>query len=234
METFLDFARGPLFRLTFAIMILGLLRILILDIWAAGEAYRRAGDKTLPWPMIIRRTAQWFFPIKRVGTNRPVYSILSMLFHIGLIAVPIFLAAHVRLWSEALGFGWVTLPKVWADWMTLVTIAAALLLFLGRIASHASNYISRKQDYLWPLLLLLPFATGYFCANVSMEPAMYNLLMLMHILSAELIFVLMPFTKIAHCILMPLSQFISNLAWKFPANTDEDVCTTLNKKGAPV
>ena len=61
-----------------------------------------------------------------------------------------------------------------------------------------------------------------------------RLTLLVHVLSAELIFILIPFTKIAHCVLMPLSQFISNLAWKFPANTDEDVCTTLNKKGAPV
>jgi hypothetical protein len=33
---------------------------------------------------------------------------------------------------------------------------------------------------------------------------------------------------------MPLSQFIINLAWRFPAQVDDDVCTTLGKKGAPV
>jgi hypothetical protein len=58
--------------------------------------------------------------------------------------------------------------------------------------------------------------------------------MLLHVLSAELIFVLLPFTKIAHCVIMPLSQFVITLAWKFPANTDEDVVVTLNKKGEPV
>ena len=49
-----------------------------------------------------------------------------------------------------------------------------------------------------------------------------------------LIFMLLPFTKIAHCVLMPYSQIINGLAWRFPADTDEAVCTTLNKKGAPV
>ena len=58
--------------------------------------------------------------------------------------------------------------------------------------------------------------------------------MLIHVYAGNLIMVMIPFTKIAHCVLMPLSQFISNLAWKFPAGTDDDVCTTLNKKGAPV
>jgi hypothetical protein len=58
--------------------------------------------------------------------------------------------------------------------------------------------------------------------------------MLLHILSAELIFILIPFTKIAHCVLMPISQLICTLGWKFPADTDDAICTTLNKKGAPV
>jgi len=58
--------------------------------------------------------------------------------------------------------------------------------------------------------------------------------MLVHILSANLIFLLIPFTKIAHCVLMPLSQVICTLAWKFPPDTDDDIATTLNKKGDPV
>jgi hypothetical protein len=33
---------------------------------------------------------------------------------------------------------------------------------------------------------------------------------------------------------MPLSQFIIALAWKFPANTDDDIAITLKKKGEPI
>ena len=234
METVMDFVRGPLFRLSFAIMTLGLLRILILDIYGAFEAYRKAGDRSLPWSLIIRRSAQWLFPVNRVFRNRPVYSVLSMIFHIGLLLVPIFLFAHVQLWHKAIGIAWPSLPKLWADWLTIITIVSALALLTGRMLSRSSSFLSRKQDYLWPLLLSIPFATGYVCANIQVSPSTYQASMLVHILSGELIFVLIPFTKIAHCVLMPLSQFISTLAWKFPAGTDDDVCTTLNKKGAPV
>ncbi len=234
MESLLEYARGPLFRLSFAIMILGLLRILALDLFAAWEAYRKAGDKTLPWKLIISRTLQWMFPVKRVINSRPVYSIISILFHVGLLLVPIFLFAHLQLWESAIGFSWWAIPKGLADILTITTIVCGLLLFIGRISSKASNFISRKQDYWWPLLLLVPFVTGFLCANGSLAASTYQLLILFHILAAELIFMLLPFTKIAHCILLPLSQFIANLAWKFPANTDEDICTTLNKKGAPV
>ena len=234
MEAVLDFARGPLFRFSFAVLMFGLLRILLLDLFGAYEAYRRAGDKTLPWALITRRSLQWFFPVNRVFRNRPFYSILSILFHVGLLLVPIFLLAHVQLWQKAVGISWPTLPKVVADWLTASVVVFALALFIGRVFSRSSSFLSRKQDYLWPLILAIPFITGFVCANTGIGPGGYRLAMLIHVLSAELIFILIPFTKIAHCVLMPLSQFISNLAWRFPAGTDEDVCTTLNKKGAPV
>ncbi len=234
MDGILDFARGPLFRFSFAILVFGLLRILALDLYGAYEAYRRAGDKTLPWRLITRRSFQWFFPVNRIFRNRPFYSVFSIVFHIGLLLVPIFLFAHVQLWQKAIGISWPSLPKVWADWLTAGTVVFALALFIGRALSRSSSFLSRKQDYLWPLALIVPFVTGFICANANISPSGYRLAMLIHVLSANLIFILIPFTKIAHCVLMPLSQFISNLAWKFPANTDEDVCTTLNKKGAPV
>ena len=234
MDAALDFASGPLFRLTFALMILGLARLVILDLWGAFEAYRRAGDKTMPWGLMIRRSLEWLVPVKRVFHNRPLYSLLSIGFHVGLLLVPLFLFAHVTLWREAIGFGWPALPKVPADWLTISTIAFALLLFISRTIGKTSSFLSRKQDYLWPLILIIPFASGYICANLGIGPGTYKLAMLIHILSAELIFVLIPLTKIAHCVLMPLSQFISNLAWRFPAETDDAVCTTLKKKGAPV
>lgn len=234
MDSFLEFARGPLFRLSLAIMLLGLLRVFVLDMVAVYEGYRKAGDKVLPWPLILRRTLQWFFPFNRVFINRPIYSLFSILFHIGLLLVPVFLFAHVELWRRAIGIGWPSLPKVWADWLTISTIVFALALLIGRIASKASSFLSRRQDYLWPVILLIPFITGYACANMNVSAWIYQLSMLIHILSAELIFVLLPFTKIAHCILLPLSQVVSNIAWKFPADTDDAVCTTLHKKGAPV
>jgi nitrate reductase gamma subunit len=215
-------------------MAMGLLRILVLDIWAAIEAYKRAGDKNVPWNQAFRKTIAWLFPVSKVLNSRPAYSLLSIFFHIGLIIIPIFLYAHVQLWKGGIGFGWFTLPKLWADYLTLGTIIFGLALFIGRIVNRASLYISRKQDFLWPLLLIIPFITGYLCANLNLMPKYYDVFMLMHILSGDLIFILMPFTKIAHCVIMPLSQFILALAWRFPPNTDEPICATLNKKGTPV
>jgi len=234
MDNLLEFARGPLFRLAFVIMILGLLRVLLLEMINIRSAYRKAADKTMPWKLIISRTIEWLFPVKRIGRQRPIYSIFSILFHVGLLLVPIFLFAHVQLWKSGVGLSWPTLPYSWAYWLTISTIVFAVFLLVGRIFNKTSSFLSRKQDFLWPLLLLIPFVTGFVCAHLSVSPGNYQLFMLMHILAADLIFILIPFTKIAHCVLMPLSQIVCTLAWKFPPETDEAVCGTLNKKGAPV
>jgi nitrate reductase gamma subunit len=234
VEALLEFARGPLFRLTFAVLVLGLARLLLLDLAGMIEAYRKAGDKQIPWRATIRKTLAWLVPVERVWQRRPIYSVTSILFHIGLLVTPIFLFAHVQLWEQSIGIGWWTLSPEVADWLTIATIAFGLGLLLGRVGTQRARAISRVQDYFWPVLLIIPFITGWLCANVMLAPQLYRLLMLGHLLSAELIFVLIPFTKIAHCILMPFSQAVSVLAWKFPARVDDDVCTTLNKKGAPV
>jgi len=234
MEGFLDFARGPLFRLTFALMVLGLLRILVLDIWGLYEAHRKAGDRKMPWGLAISRSLEWLFPIKRLGHRRPLYSVVAILFHIGLILVPLFLFAHVQLWKGAFGFGWFTLSKTVADILTIVTIAGGIGILAGRVFVRESRFISRKQDFLWPVVLVIPFITGFVCANLGVSPQLYQILMLIHVLCGELIFLLLPFSKLAHCVIMPLSQFVMVVAWHFPANTDEDVCITLGKKGAKV
>ncbi len=234
MEQLLEFSRGPLFRLSFAIMILGLARIIILDIWSAREAFKRAGDQAMPWGLIIRRSLEWFFPVKRVFNNRPVYSLVSILFHIGLIITPIFLFAHMNLVENSIGLSWPTIPYGWAYALTGGTIIFGLMLFFGRVFSKSSSHVSRVQDYFWPLILLVPFVTGFLCAHGNVGPGAYQFFMLVHVLAGNLIFILIPFTKIAHCVLMPFSQLVCTLGWKFPPETDDKIATTLNKKGAPV
>ena len=47
--------------------------------------------------------------------------------------------------------------------------------------------------------------------------------MLVHVYAGDLIMLMIPFTKIAHCVLMPLSQLVTSIAWKFPAGAGDRV-----------
>ena len=108
----LEFARGPLFRITFALLVLGLIRLVGLTVYGAVRTYVLAGDKRLLWPIIRQRTLWTLLPFSRWHRTRPVYSLISVIFHVGLIIVPIFLFAHVYLWEQGLGISWPVLPPV--------------------------------------------------------------------------------------------------------------------------
>ena len=233
MESWLEFGRGPLFRLCFALMVLGLLRIFLLTLVSVSEAYRRAGDKIVPWRDLALRTIGWLIPVKKLWTKRPIYSLVSFVFHVGLIPVPLLLAAHILLWKNSVGFGWPALPQPIADWLTLLVVLAGPALFLGRLMDRGARQLSRRQDYLWPLLLAVPFITGYLCVNAALSPSAYQVSMLIHIYSGNLIMVLIPFTKIAHCVLTPLSQLVTAVGWKFPAGYGDRVRATLGKADRP-
>jgi hypothetical protein len=57
--------------------------------------------------------------------------------------------------------------------------------------------------------------------------------MLIHVYSADLVMALIPFTKIAHCVLTPLSQLVTGIAWKFPAGAGDRVAATLGYADRP-
>ncbi len=234
VESMLEFARGPLFRLSFALMVLGLARLVCLTIYGAVRTYILAGDKRIPWPLIRQRTLWALVPFTRLHRTRSFYSIASVLFHVGLIVTPIFLFAHIRLWERQIGFGWPALSPLVADVMTIATIILALILFAGRVASPLSRTLSRGQDYVWPLLLAVPFISGLFASRPTWCPVDYQVMLLIHVLSAELIFVLIPFSKITHCVLIPFSQLVSDLGWRFPASAGRDVARALGKESAPL
>lgn len=232
MDNFLEFLKGPFFRFSFAIMILGLLRIFILAIVNGFEAKSKAKDKALPMNYVKKLTFGYVLPIRAFRT-KPLYSFVSIIFHIGLLLTPLFLFDHALLFSNSISFSWIslTLSKNWADNLTIMTILAGLILVTMRISDKKSRFISRKQDFLWPLILIIPFITGWIAGNLTLKPETYKFYMIIHILAGNIIFILLPFTKIAHCVLLPLSQWITARSWKFVPEAGEKIEKILGKEG---
>ena len=231
MESFLEFAKGPLFRFTFAILILGLIRLFVLSIVNGLEAKHRAKDKKIPVHYVRKLTWGFLFPI-RAFRVKPIYSIVSIIFHIGLLVTPILLWDHSWLFKQSINvsLAGIALNHGVANFLTIITIISGIILLLLRVSTKESRFLSRKQDYLWLVLLIIPSITGYVCANSAISPTSYNGFMLVHVLSGCLIFVLMPFTKLAHCMLMPLSQWITARSWKFPSEAGEHVAMSFGKE----
>jgi nitrate reductase gamma subunit len=233
LDAWIEFGRGPLFRFAFVVAALGLARLLALAVAGGLEVWRNSPDRRLPWKDIVTNTLGWLAPVARLWSRRPVYSTVSCAFHVGLLLVPFALAAHVTLWKRALGFAWPAIPQPLADWLTLTVIAAGAGLALMRAAPKGARALSRFQDYAILLLLTTPFFTGYLCSNADLGSGTYRAIFLCHVYSGDLVLLLLPFTRLAHCVLAPLSQLAGALSWKLAPGAGDRVAETLGYANRP-
>jgi len=233
MEAWLDFARGPAFVFAFSFMVLGLIRHLALTVWEIARAMHRAGDKSLPCRQICIATAKWLLPIDKLK-NELLFSLTSILFHVAILIVPVFLVGHITLWARGLGVSWPGIPNALADVLTIVAVVTAVALVIQRVSARATRTLSRFQDYALPLVIAVPFVSGFFVMHPAINPFSFQATMLVHVMSANLVFVLIPITKLSHAILIPGTQVVSEVAWHWPADAGSKLAVTLGKEDEPI
>ncbi|MGD8726761.1 MAG: hypothetical protein PVH40_03900 [Gemmatimonadales bacterium] len=233
MDTLLQWLRGPVFWAALAFMILGLARHVGMTLWGIGRAARRAGDKSFPYKKVLTATVRWLFPIGQLG-NRLLVSLTSLIFHVAIILVPIFLAGHIALWERGLGISWPALPNSVATALTIAAVATAIVLVALRLASRDTRVLSRFQDYALPLLVALPFASGFLVMHPTWSPFSRDFALLLHVFSGNLLLVLIPLTKLNHMALLPTTQLVSELAWHFPPDAGSKVGIALEKVNEPI
>jgi nitrate reductase gamma subunit len=226
MPTWLQIAKGPLFRFTLAILLLGLTRLVILSVWGIGAAIRAAGDRSVPYTQILRDTLSWLFPVRRLHRTRPVFSYASFVLHVGIIFAGLFLSNHIAILEFNVGIAWPALYRPILDGLTMAAILAGAYLLLFRIYVRNSRALSRATDYVLLLLILNIFVSGYV-AGRAWNPIPYDSLMLFHTINGVVLLVLIPFTKIAHCVLYPLLRLGSEIAWHLTPQGGSDVVKTL-------
>jgi nitrate reductase gamma subunit len=236
MEQWLEWARGPVFRACFVIMLLGLARVVVLNtVSIASLIYAsKKNRRAVPWGPVSTATLQWMFPVKKGFEARAVFSATSMLFHVCIIVTPIFLGAHILLWERGLGISWPAISNLAADYLALLAILTGVTLLAQRVGARASREISRVQDYFLPLLIIVPFVTGYLAMHPSLNPFGYNGTMFVHVMSANLIFLLIPFTKMSHVVLFPGTQLISEMGWHLKPGAGEQVAIALGKENESI
>jgi len=233
MDGWIELARGPLFRIALAACVLGLAYRLAASIWQIEASRRRAGDPRLPGRVILQSTLRWLFPY-RLFRVRPLYSIASFLFHLGILAVPLFYVGHVSLWKPTLSIPWPVLPPGAADVFSLLAIAGLVIILGCRLMVRASRDLTSRAD-VWILLMLLGLtASGYWAAHPAASPFAPRSMLFAHIMLGNLALVLTPLTKIVHCILAPLTQLLSEVGWHFPAESGRHVAIALAKENEPI
>lgn len=222
-----NLAQGPLFRFAFALLALGLLRVAVLGLSDVVGAYLTLPDRREFWRKLRQRVLWFVFPslvLREAGLGggpglfayHVALSCTSLIFRLGVLLVPAFMAAHVRLWERGLGLSWPALPGTLADVLAVITIVAGFVLFLGRIYSPVLRSIESPWSFLRPLALLVPFLTGFLAMHPAWCPLDYSVVLLLHIVSAALVFVLIPFTRLLSSLSVPLTRVVPAAAWRNP------------------
>lgn len=234
MDAWIAFARGPLPAFSLAVFLLGVLRLVALLAAEIVRAYRKAGDQTIPWSWMFRRSLGWIIPVNALRGTRIPFTVASVIFHLGVFLVPLLLAGHVALFRKSLGVGWPTLLPGVADALTLAACIALAALLVLRFSDRGSRFISTFQDWFLPALCLAAFLSGYLVAHPEASPLPFSALYLGHLLSSCLILILLPFSKLAHAALFPFTRITWELGWHFVPGAGEKVRIALGKEGEPV
>jgi len=224
MDAWLDLARGPLFTIAFLIMTLGLARLVVIQLWLVVR--RRHLLRGARWRRIVTDSLSWALPIRHMVRGAIALTMASFIFHIGVVVVPLLLPDHVALWERLLG---INLPQIGlelADWLTVAAIASGFVLLGYRAFAQRARSLSRAGDYAVLLLVLMTLGTGYMAAHPSVNPLSWQMMMLTHLLSAEVLFVVVPFSKLSHVVLFPFERF-SQAYWCLQPGAGEEVAHAL-------
>ncbi len=225
MNAWIEFAKGPLFAVTFLIMVLGLARQVVLQSY---HLFVKKGRrlKGAPWKSIARETLSWTLPVSHTEPGTGLFTWSSFLMHIGVLLVPLFLLDHIVLWEGFLGLNLPALGEGTADFLTLLTLGCGMLLLILRIFFTRHRMVSRPSDYILLVVVLLPFLSGYMASHPRVNPFPWEAMMLTHLLSAEFLFVVTPFTKLSHVVLFFFDR-ISAVHWQLRPGAGDKIAHAL-------
>jgi nitrate reductase gamma subunit len=232
MQEWLDFAKGPLFAFTFLIMIFGLARHFLLQFYSIFISKGKQ-LKNVSWKKIFSDIGTWIVPVKHLIKGTVLFSTVSFIFHVAAIVVSVLFIDHIVLWEDFLKIDLPSIGRTFADILTLTTIGCILILFACRLFVRRQREMSRKSDYILLIMVLLPFLFGFFAGHPSFNPFPWETAMLLHLLSAEALFIAIPFTKLAHIVLY-LFDRLSAVHWQFKPGAGDKVAEALFGKEAKV
>jgi hypothetical protein len=192
----LEFARGPALWGSLAVLLAG-------SLLAAGALHGIVA-RMLPHPNLRARS--------RLGAwNAYVY-------HIGLAIVAFAYLPHILFIERLTGLAWPAAPEPLVFATVAVTFVSLFLALLERFNDPVRRLLSTFDDWFSWVVVLLPLATGMAALSQSYgagaPPAMPldPLPVAIHLLSVELLFVWLPFGKLAHAFLVFASRGVTGAA----------------------
>jgi len=142
----------------------------------------------------------------------PLLTIVTSVFHVCLIVVPLFLLGHNILLDQSWGISLFSLPECFSDLLTLIVLICGAYflgrrLFLARVRAITSIY-----DFIVLLIAIAPFLTGFLAYHQYLD---YQTIIFLHILLGEVMLITIPFTKLGHMLFFFLYRFFIGSEYSF-------------------
>ncbi len=197
-----EFARGPLVWIAFILFAGG-------SIYQLVSMYSLAKKEKSVLPYFdlrfgFRSLIHWVVPFgSRNMRLKPIFTVISFLFHICLIATPVLLCAHNVLLRQSWGFGLASLPELMTDIMTVLVIAGGVFFFFRRVLSPSVRNVSFLSDFLILIVVLAPFVTGFIAYHQWFD---YDTVIVLHMVTGAVWLAAIPFTRLTHMLFFVFSR----------------------------
>ncbi|QIK37315.1 respiratory nitrate reductase subunit gamma [Caldichromatium japonicum] len=192
---FLLWTKGPMLNLALGVFALGV-GVRLIEILILGRAKNYADPRAPEWIGGARTVLSRTLPDPGTFQRAPFDVLVGWIWHIGFILVLLFFVPHVELIRGILGFAWPALPTPVVDFLTAITILGLIAALVHRLTHPVKRYLSTAEDYLVWAVVFMVALTGYLSYHRLISP--YPLALGMHILSAEIFLILIPFTRLSH------------------------------------
>jgi nitrate reductase gamma subunit len=211
----LQFARGPALWASVAVLLAG-------SLWRIAGIVRLGAKPDLSEPRSTRLLAGAMRGIFARMVPRVEFRLRKKLgfwngyvYHVGLAVIVFGYLPHIHFVKRLTGIGWPALPEPVFIVSVGLTFVSLFIALMERLSDPVRRLLSGFDDYFSWCVVVLPLATGMIAIQQS-DP----LPLAIHLLSVELLFVWLPFGKLAHAFLVFASRGVTGAA--------------LTRKGAPL
>ena len=203
MYAFIHFIMGPMVWISFLIFFIGVV-LRLFKMFMLINKTESFIYSYMSFKYSFRSIFAWLTPFLPVSTRKhPVFWGVSYIFHLLLFIVPVFLLAHITLLENSMNWSWLHISDNVADILTVVVILSLIFFIIRRLLVPEVRFLTQAADFIFILIVAIPFVTGFLAYHQFSD---YRIVMIVHVISGELMLILIPFTRFFHMFMAPFTR----------------------------
>lgn len=215
----LEFARGPALAASLAILASGIAWRLFGIFRLAKKPDYSEPRGTALWIGGLRTIVSRMWPYREFRRSTTLATTNGYVYHIGLMIIVFGYVPHIHFIERLTGVRWPALPEPAFYLAAGATIVSLLLALLYRLSDAVLKLLSNFDDYFSWFVVMFAVLTGMlaiehpFSAGVPLPAPGNPALTAVHLLAVELMFIWLPFGKLAHAFLVFVSRGTTGAAF---------------------